>query len=126
MTAAVEVATRMPALNGILFRLLVLALSPFLLCGLLVAFDRIDAFLTDRRPVRHADGGADDGPPPPEPLPTARGSAPGERGPSRRLEARPGHFLIPNRERGEGMHPLAPNRKEAAIWPRDPAPPVSQ
>jgi hypothetical protein len=71
MTAAVEVATRMPALNGILFRLLVLALSPFLLCGLLMAFDRIDAFLTDRRPVTHADGGADDGPPPPEPLPTA-------------------------------------------------------
>jgi hypothetical protein len=71
MTAAVEVATRMPALSGILFRLGVLVLSPVLLWGVLVAFTWIDALLSDRRPVTHADGAADFGPPAPEPLASA-------------------------------------------------------
>jgi hypothetical protein len=61
----------MPALTGILFRLGVLVLSPVVLWGLLVAFTWIDALLGDRRPVTHADGGADSGPPAPKPLPTA-------------------------------------------------------
>ena len=64
MRAAVHVATGMPALTGILFRLGVLVLSPFVVCGLLMAFSWIDARLSDRRPVTHADAG----PPPPEPL----------------------------------------------------------
>jgi hypothetical protein len=70
MTAAVEVATRMPALSGILLRLGVLVLSPVLLWVVLVAFTWIDALLSDHRPVTHADGGADSGPPAPEPLPS--------------------------------------------------------
>ena len=68
MTAAVEVATRMPALPGILFRLLVLVLSPFVLWGLFVVFTWVDALLSNRRPVTHADEDADAGPPAPEPL----------------------------------------------------------
>jgi hypothetical protein len=71
MTAAVEVATRMPALTGILVRLLILVLSPVVVWVVLVAFDWIDALLSDRRPVTHADGDTDFGPPAPEPLASA-------------------------------------------------------
>jgi hypothetical protein len=71
MTAAVEVAARMPALYGILFRLGVLVLSPVVLWVLLVGLSWIDDLLSDRRPVTHADEGTDDGPPAPEPLASA-------------------------------------------------------
>ena len=66
MRAAVHVATGMPALTGILFRLGVLVLSPLAVCGLLMAFSWIDARLSDRgfTPTERAD----DEPPAPEPL----------------------------------------------------------
>ena len=60
-----------PALTGFLFRLVVLVLSPVVVWLVLVAFDRIDALLSDRRPVTHADGDADFGSPAPEPLASA-------------------------------------------------------
>jgi hypothetical protein len=60
-----------PAVAGFLFRLVVLVLSPVVVWVVLLAFGWIDALLLDRRPVTHADGGADAGPPAPEPLPAA-------------------------------------------------------
>jgi hypothetical protein len=69
MTAAVEVATRMPAvLPGIAFRLGVLVLSPFVLWIVFVVFAWVEDMLDRRRPVRHAETGGDVSPPAPEPL----------------------------------------------------------
>jgi hypothetical protein len=115
-------------LNGLLFRLLVLVLSPPMVWVVLVASSRIEALLSDSRPVIHAAGDADARPPAPQVLPAA-----GE-GPylpslipfAEWRQDRPLPDSPSKREEARGLGALAPNRKEAAIWPRDPAPPVSQ